>query len=118
MEHQQLHLTFVFNNGAENEVRTLDFNKTIDYPENVKKTGYTFNGWDNKPDKMPAENITVTTQWVSIEEPEKLPEYAAIVFGKDFVEEEEVKDILDDYTKGSFITVEFERDEKTRERPG
>ena len=46
------------------------------------------------------------------------PEYAEIVFGKDFAEEEEVKDILDDYTKGSFTIVEFERDEKARERPG
>ena len=52
-------------------MRTLDFNEKIVYPEGVVKTGYTFNGWDNKPDRMPAENITVTAQWVSIEEPEK-----------------------------------------------
>ena len=59
----QYSLTFIFNNGAENEVRTLDFNEKIVYPENIEKTRYTFNGWDNKPDRMPAENIAVTAQW-------------------------------------------------------
>ena len=58
-------LTFVFNNGDENEVRTLDFNEEIDYPDNVVKTGYTFNEWDNKPDRMPAESITITAQWIA-----------------------------------------------------
>ena len=113
----QYSLTFIFNNGTENEVRTLDFNEKIVYPENVEKTGYTFNGWDNKPDKMPAENVTVTAQWTSIEEPEKPTnptEYVEIVFGKDFTKEE-VKDILDDYTKDGFVIVEFEKDEKSGE---
>ena len=61
----QYNLTFIFNNGAENEVRTLDFNSEIVYPENVEKTGYTFNGWDNKPDKMPAESLIITAQWIA-----------------------------------------------------
>ena len=56
----QYNLTIIFNNGAENEVRTLDFNEEIVYPEDVVKTGYTFKGWDNKHDKMPAENNAIT----------------------------------------------------------
>ena len=59
----QYTLTIIFNNGDDNEVRTLDFNEEIVYPEGVVKTGYTFDKWDNKPDRMPAENITITAQW-------------------------------------------------------
>ena len=67
----QYNLTIIYNNGAENEVRTLDYNEEIVYPENVEKTEYTFNGWDNKVDRMPAENITVTAQLLSIGETHK-----------------------------------------------
>ena len=66
---------------------------------------------------MPAENITVTALWVEVENPEKPSnptKYVEIVFGKDFTEEE-VKDILDDYTKEDFTITGFERDEKTGE---
>ena len=37
-------ITFVFNNGAENEVRVLNFNETIVYPEDPTREGHTFNG--------------------------------------------------------------------------
>ena len=37
-------ITFAFNNGTENEVRVLNFNEAIVYPENLTKEGYTFNG--------------------------------------------------------------------------
>ena len=60
---QRYTVTFIFNNGTENEVRTLNFNEVIVYPENPTKPGYTFNGWSPKPDRMPAENITVTANW-------------------------------------------------------
>ena len=59
-------ITFVFDNGKENEVRTLNFNESIVYPENPIKTGYTFNGWSPKPDTMPAENVTVAAQWIEM----------------------------------------------------
>ena len=116
----QYNVTFIFNNGVENELRTLDSNEEIVYPESVEKTGYTFNGWDNKPDRMPAENITITAQWIENEEPfkpskpTKPSEYVEVVFGKAFTEEE-VKDILDDYTKEDFVITGFDRDEKTGE---
>ena len=118
----QYTITFIFNNGDENEVRTLDFNEEIDYPESIEKEGYTFNGWDNKPDRMPAENITVTAQWSEIEEPfkpskpTKPSEYVEVVFGKAFTQDE-VMDILDDYTKDTFTITGFDRDERL-ERPG
>lgn len=56
-------LTFIYNNGDNNEVRTLDFNETIVYPENFEKAGYTFDGWSNKPERMPPESITTTALW-------------------------------------------------------
>ena len=56
-------ITFVFNNGAENEVRVLNFNETLLYPEDPTKEGYTFNGWSPKPARVPAMNVTITAQW-------------------------------------------------------
>ena len=56
-------LTFIFNNGAENEVRILDFNEEIPYPAKPMKEGHTFNGWDNNITFMPAHNLTITAQW-------------------------------------------------------
>ena len=61
----QYNITFIFNNGNETEMRTLDYNKEIVYPESVEKTGYTLNGWSPKPERMPAEDITVTAQWTA-----------------------------------------------------
>ena len=58
----QYNLTFIFNNGAENEVRTLDFNETIVYPEGVEKTGYTFDGWDSNITNMPSHNLAITAR--------------------------------------------------------
>ena len=53
-----------FNNGKENEVRTLNFNETIVYPENVTKTGYTFNGRDKIIPKVPSYSLVITAQWI------------------------------------------------------
>ena len=57
-------ITFIFNNGKENEVRTLNFNESIVYPEDLTREGYIFNGWSPKPEAMPAGDITVTAQWI------------------------------------------------------
>ena len=61
----QYNLTFVFNNGVEDEVRTLDYDEKIVYPEDVEKTGYAFDKWNKETDRMPAENITITAQWTA-----------------------------------------------------
>ena len=56
-------LTFNFDNGTEPEVRTVGFNTTIDYPMVMFKEGYSFNGWDSNPERMPAHNFTATALW-------------------------------------------------------
>ena len=40
---------------------------TLPEPENVEKIGYTFGGWNNEPDRVPANDLVVTAQWVAIE---------------------------------------------------
>ena len=56
-------LTFIFGNGYEPEVRVLEFNETITYPAEPVREGYLFNGWSPKPDRMPADNLTIYAQW-------------------------------------------------------
>ena len=103
-------ITFIFNNGKENEVRTLNFNETIVYPENLTKEGYIFNGWSPKPVGMPAEDITVTAQWI-----EKISEFVEIVFTKKDLKEEEIEEIIKEYTKEEIIIEKFETDKSTGE---
>ena len=55
-------LTFDFDNGTVDE-KVVDFNETIDYPENPIKLGYTFDGWDINPAFMPAEDTTIKAMW-------------------------------------------------------
>ena len=89
-------------------MRTFNFNEAIVYTENLTKEGYVFNGWSPNPERMPAENITVTTQWI-----EKPSEFVEIVFGKKDLEEEQVKEILQVYTKEEYTIVNIENDEET-----
>ena len=122
-------ITFVFNNGAENEVRVLNYNETIVYPENLTKEGHTFNGWSPKPVRMPAENIIVTAQWTEIKPsepekpsssssssssgPEKPLEFVEIVFERKDLKEEEIREIIQEYTKEKFIIERIETDNET-----
>ena len=103
-------ITFIFDNGKENEVRTLNFNETIVYPENPTREGFIFNGWSPKPERMPAEDITVTAQWIEV-----TPELVEIVFDKKDLTEEEVKEIIEKYTKEDFVIERFETDNETGE---
>ena len=103
----QYNLTFVFNNGAENEVRTLDFNEEIVYPENVEKTGYSFSGWDSNITSMPAHNLTITAQWTEI-----VPMLVEIVFVKKDLKEGEIREIIREYTDSEFAIEKIE-DDKT-----
>lgn len=106
----QYTITFVFNNGEDNETKTLDFNTSVDYPKNIQKDGYTFNGWDKIITNMPAENVTVTVQWV-----EKPTEFVEIVFDKKDLTEEEARSIIKQYTNDEFTIEGFEVDSKTGE---
>ena len=58
------YVTFNFDNGTEPDVRAFEYNTTIIYPTGLKKTGCTFSVWENRLDLMPAQNFTVTAQWV------------------------------------------------------
>ena len=55
-------VAFVTGEGPEIE-STLEFNESIEYPENLTREGYSFDGWCPWPEFMPAENITITALW-------------------------------------------------------
>ena len=57
-------LTFVFDNGEENEASQVSYGSEIIVPEDPEKEGYTFTGWDNEiPATMPANALTFTATW-------------------------------------------------------
>ena len=114
-------VTFDFNNGTKRSA-TFPFNETIEYPENVERENYTFNDWEPKPERMPAEDITVKAQWnetiVTDESNTKTnsSEYVEIVFGKKDLNEEEAKEIIKRYVDEDDFTIEkFEVDKETGE---
>ena len=50
--------------GSEILPKTFDFESSVEKPVNPSKDGFVFAGWDPEiPDKMPAEDITVTAKW-------------------------------------------------------
>ena len=56
--------TWVFDNGAEDQVDTYDYNAAIVAPADPTKTGYTFTGWSPAVDSnMPAQNVSYTATW-------------------------------------------------------
>ena len=63
----QYNITLVYGNGQANKVITQDYDSEIKNIENPQKVGYTFVGWDKTvPNKMPAQNITITAKWEAI----------------------------------------------------
>lgn len=56
-------LTVDPNNGDAIEVRSLEFNASIDYPSGFKRKGHSFDGWVNYTEFMPAYDLTVTAKW-------------------------------------------------------
>ena len=84
-------IMFIFN-GTDPEVRTLDFNATVQYHKSVKKEGLTFNGWDRILGLMPDNDTVITAQWI-----ENPTQYVEIVFAKKGITEDEVKEIIKSY---------------------
>ena len=95
-------LTFIFDNGTDPEVRTLNFNESIAYPENVTREGFIFNGWSLKPETMPAHNLNVTAQWIKITEGT-----VEIVFEKKDMNEKEIREIIKEFTEEEFTIMKF-----------
>jgi len=63
-EINQYTIAFDTNGGSEIAPITQDYGTEITAPDNPTRKGYTFKGWDKEiPEAMPAENITVKTQW-------------------------------------------------------
>ena len=60
----QYTITFDTDGGSAVASITQDYGTAITKPADPTKTGYTFAGWSEEiPDTMPAENMTVKTQW-------------------------------------------------------
>ena len=95
-------ITFDFGNGT-NTSTEFAYNETINYPVNLTREGYTFNGWEPKPVMMPAEDTTVVAQWIE----NATSEVIKIVFSKKDMTKEEVFEIIKEFTKENFTIKEF-----------
>ena len=63
-EINQYTIAFDTAGGSEIAPITQDYGTNITAPADPTRKGYTFKGWDKEiPETMPAENITVKTQW-------------------------------------------------------
>ena len=61
----QYTITFDTDGGSAVDSVTADFGDTVTAPEAPTKTGYTFAGWENLPETIPAENVTVKALWTA-----------------------------------------------------
>ena len=52
--------TATFTSEGKSENKNIAFGEAVTAPTPATKTGYTFSGWDNLPQTMPAQDITVT----------------------------------------------------------
>ncbi len=62
-EINQYTITFDTLGGSVVAPITQDYNTDITAPEDPTREGYTFGGWENLPEKMPAGNVTVKAKW-------------------------------------------------------
>ena len=99
-------LTFDYGNGTADN-KTLKYNETIVYPENLTREGCAFSGWKPKPERMPANDTTVVAQWIE----NATSEVIKIVFSKKDMTKDEVSEIIKGFTKENFIIKEFEVNE-------
>ena len=66
--HRQIYtITYVFDNGEENQTVELANGAAVVAPAEPVKNGYVFTGWNPAlPETMPTENITATAQWTKV----------------------------------------------------
>lgn len=98
-------LTFIFNNGVEPKVMILDYNASINYPEDPTREGYIFSGWDGNVTGMPANNLNITAQWI------KLSQYVKITFGSSDLTEKEIKIIIEKYSPDEYFIEKIDKTE-------
>ena len=64
----QFTITFDTDGGSTIPSITQNYGTTVTAPNDPSKDGFNFAGWDKEiPETMPAENITITAKWKSIE---------------------------------------------------
>lgn len=103
-------VTFNFGNGT-TVSKNFTYNTAIEYPKGNVKDGYTFGGWDSRPELMPARNIVITAQWTETVESSTVE----IVFGTKDLGKDEINDIIKLYTDDEFTIEGLEPDSETGE---
>ena len=62
-------LTWNFNGGTTEDSYTaggsVNCGTTLDYPDPITKTGYTFSAWSSTPTEMPDDDLTLTASWTA-----------------------------------------------------
>ena len=97
-------LTFDLGNNVEEKI--LDFNETIEYPENLTRVGYEFLGWNNSITEMPANDLTITALWNLT-----ASEFVEIVFDKKDMTESQIRELIVKFTQDdSYEIARFESD--------
>ena len=60
------YITFNTDEGTPVKQKAVEYNATISVLDEPTKEGYTFNGWNPAlPERMPADNLSVTAQWTA-----------------------------------------------------
>ena len=101
-------ITFDFGNGTVSS-SVLSVDAPIEYPKDIaEREGFTFAGWNPKPERMPAEDITVKAQW-TVTNPTECVE---VVFSQEGLTEENIRNIVNDFVpEGTKVDVEKVGDE-------
>lgn len=106
---QEYTVFFDLGNGTVLEIHLLN-NETINYPPDPVREGYGFVGWDVNVSIMAQVNVTVKAKWV-----ENPTEFVEIVFGTSDLTEEQLKEVISQYTSEKFTIEEFDVDKETGE---
>ena len=56
-----------FSDGSEFIIKTVEYGAPIPFPEDPKREGYIFDGWNTEYTVMPAKNLVIDAKWVTDE---------------------------------------------------
>ena len=102
-------LTFTGVDGKILAMRSYAFNETIVYPEDPKRSGYTFVGWSPRPATMPSCKFEIKAKWAK-----SLSTQVEVVLEKG-LEKEEAVEMLKGYTQDEFTVEGVDVDAETGE---